>query len=83
MACELCTQPQASSEPAVHTAADAQEQGGDAAVAAATLRAALQWWRDSMVEPPAGIEHPEHWLLQVIFRMGLRPSSAVRRIAVP
>lgn len=45
-----------------------QEQEGDQAGALQTLRAALQWWRESMVDAPSGGENPEHWLLRVRFQ---------------
>lgn len=52
-------------QPAVvATVVSLQEQGGDQGGALQTLRSALQWWRNSMVEPPQGGQHPEHWLLQ-------------------
>lgn len=45
--------------------ATVQEQEGDQAGMLQTLRAALQWWRDSMADTQTGAEHPEHWLLSV------------------
>jgi len=38
----------------------------------ATLRAALQWWRDSMdVGQAQGSDHPQHWLLKVCAPQGI------------
>jgi hypothetical protein len=42
-----------------------QEQEGDQAGMLQTLRAALQWWRNSMTDMQPGAGHPEHWLLSV------------------
>ena len=42
-----------------------QEQEGHQAGMLQTLRAALQWWRNSMTGMQPGAEHPEHWLLSV------------------
>lgn len=57
-----------------------QEQGGDQAGALHTLRSALHWWRNSMVEPPQGGQHPEHWLLQVC--RSLQPSDCTPTAAL-
>jgi hypothetical protein len=52
-----------------------QEQEGDQEGMVRTLRAALQWWRDSMADARASAEHPKHWLLWV--RAASAPAAAL------